>query len=735
MPDPHKCWFRCKTNRKTWRRHRGLVDRLSAVGVLVPFFFSRRSDAIDVSFGGGCSNDCSGHGSCSDLQVQICQCYVGWAGRDCSQRLCPAATAWADYATAADTAHAALTECAGMGSGGTCSEHGRCTSMREAAEQVDYRNFFYEGTYDGWDADMIFGCACDPGYTGYDCSQRSCPYGPDPIDMTTADDVQIVDCTCPATCSGSILLSFMGQITREIPHDATAELVEFRLEELSTTIDVSVSFDGGNTALCSAAGTAASVTFLRPSVPRLSGVHWNLTAVNSTLASSGSSASPLVEVYSAGASSAVNASVGSVWGTVVDYECNRRGRCDRTSGLCLCYEDFGSSDGTGGEGSVGDCGYVNSSSLPTDCSAVIPSWDLTATAAACSGAGTCSGSSDLLCECDSGYGGWACDLMTCPNSTAWFDEAVDGVGHAAGTTCANGGTCEGSDGTCTCATGLFEGLACDLMQCVSNCSTLGLCHTMAELAANSFDYQRQPQAWSYSLWDADMVTGCDCNRSLAVDNALSLNSTTFRGPYAFADTDSFGYDCSLARCPRGDDPLTAGVNEVQRISCIGGFGTFTLAFRGAETVELQYDASADDVEAALGALSTLRNVAVTFEDDDVTTACAVPAASMLVEFITETGDLPILVAEFSNLFESSALSSLAAAGVMSVTEVTAGTREDVECAAHGVCDTSIGRCSCYVGYQSADDNGTAWGNRGDCGWRNDAQTELYRGAGRADPMS
>ena len=31
-----------------------------------------------------------------------------------------------------------------------------------------------------WDADRLFGCLCDDGYQGYDCSQRTCPRGDDP---------------------------------------------------------------------------------------------------------------------------------------------------------------------------------------------------------------------------------------------------------------------------------------------------------------------------------------------------------------------------------------------------------------------------------------------------------------------------------------------------------------------------------------------------------------------------
>lgn len=45
-------------------------------------------------------------------------------------------------------------------------------SMREAAALIDGDNLEFEGVYDGWDADMIYGCLCDEGWEGYDCSLR-----------------------------------------------------------------------------------------------------------------------------------------------------------------------------------------------------------------------------------------------------------------------------------------------------------------------------------------------------------------------------------------------------------------------------------------------------------------------------------------------------------------------------------------------------------------------------------
>jgi len=50
--------------------------------------------------------------------------------------------------------------------------------------------------YATWDFDKVFGCKCDGGYTGYDCSERSCPTGDDPMtrDRTQVHDTQVFSC-------------------------------------------------------------------------------------------------------------------------------------------------------------------------------------------------------------------------------------------------------------------------------------------------------------------------------------------------------------------------------------------------------------------------------------------------------------------------------------------------------------------------------------------------------------
>lgn len=80
-----------------------------------------------------CPNHCNAHGTCDkyarcdpfalfSLQFGVditnfsrrCTCDEGYQGADCSERICPFGLAWADPATAIDTAHASA-ECSNRG--------------------------------------------------------------------------------------------------------------------------------------------------------------------------------------------------------------------------------------------------------------------------------------------------------------------------------------------------------------------------------------------------------------------------------------------------------------------------------------------------------------------------------------------------------------------------------------------------------------------------------------------
>jgi len=194
-------------------------------------------------YGGGCPQACNGHGRCVGSRIDNlaheegheCMCHSGFTGVACNLRVCPAGPTWADPATAVSTAHKAGVECSGFGycnrqtgaclcrsgfEGAACNKlscpkgpnnmgideichgHGRCMTMAEAAITQDFVTLFEEIEYTNWDKDMIQGCVCGEGWTGYDCNQRMCPWGPDPRDVSAKDEIQVLDCQCPGTCSG-----------------------------------------------------------------------------------------------------------------------------------------------------------------------------------------------------------------------------------------------------------------------------------------------------------------------------------------------------------------------------------------------------------------------------------------------------------------------------------------------------------------------------------------------------
>ena len=69
-----------------------------------------------------------------------------------------------------------------------CSGHGMCLSMSQLSSYfVDINGNESPQIYGSipnnpltWDANRIFGCKCDEGFEGFDCSLRSCPLGDDP---------------------------------------------------------------------------------------------------------------------------------------------------------------------------------------------------------------------------------------------------------------------------------------------------------------------------------------------------------------------------------------------------------------------------------------------------------------------------------------------------------------------------------------------------------------------------
>lgn len=76
-----------------------------------------------------------------------------------------------------------------------CNNNGRCYSMRDLSIKTrnEYSESFLYSTI--WDAEKIQGCYCDYPYFGYDCSQRQCSKGDDPLTTSQINEVQLVTCT------------------------------------------------------------------------------------------------------------------------------------------------------------------------------------------------------------------------------------------------------------------------------------------------------------------------------------------------------------------------------------------------------------------------------------------------------------------------------------------------------------------------------------------------------------
>jgi hypothetical protein len=228
-----------------------------------------------------------------------------------------------------------------------CNGHGYCVSLRDAGTLKDDVNFFSTVAYSTmWDAERIFGCVCDAGYTGYDCSATICPFGDDPMTISQVDETQIIDCSATA---GSFTVRFRGQLTAPIQWNAIAqtsaesgsalgsgvgESLESKLKALTGIRGITATFLNSATQMCSTSGQATRVTFTH-----------NPGDVPDMIIDSSSVTAATVAVRVAGAASSISVSHTSQTGTKENVECSGRGLC--LNGICECFAGYGSSDGTG----------------------------------------------------------------------------------------------------------------------------------------------------------------------------------------------------------------------------------------------------------------------------------------------------------------------------------------------------------------------------------------------------
>ena len=419
------------------------------------------------------------------------------------------------------------------------------------------------------------------------------------------------------------------------------------------------------------------------------------------------------------------------------YECSNQGFCDRVAGQCVCnalvqggrlqYQAT-SSDGRGGPGDRGDCGYLQLLPSPQFCGAQ--------GAAACSGHGTCSSTTGGACSCYDGWLGMTCSVKQCPLGPAWFDEALTPTVAHQPAECSNMGICDRSTGTCTCRFG-FTGLACEVFDCPRDpfstvpCSGRGRCMSMTNIASELHGLQYgsasnpglYPQAWDGQQWYS-----CVCASKVSAGYA-PVGDPRYplvgpRGVISGFDAQSVplpgwsGYDCSQFNCPMGDATSPSnpagGVLEAQMVLCVNATSTaasnFTLSVFGERSLPILGSYGAAAIEAAIEYPPAVGNVSVTFPHarvDNITTACH-PRATVgfLVTFLTEFGDLPLMVPHVA-----------APSGVsVAVSEAVAGTNANLECGgpSMGVCDRTTGTCRCAPRQTSSNGTAAGRGGVGDC---------------------
>lgn len=269
--------------------------------------------------------------------------------------------------------------------------------------------------------------------------------------------------------------------------------------------------------------------------------------------------------------------------------------------------------------------------------------------------------------------------------------------------CGGRGLCDRSTGECKCFGG-FTGEGCRRTTCPNDCSGHGVCLT-DNTAFFRDGADANTNVWGDVIPDSEEVAGAD-----------TFGANWQRGKFqqCFCDRGYEGYDCSLRRCPHGDDPETSCDDElgadIQQFTCTQDSGPvdyFALTFEDQmggryHTRAIKFDsgssneANAESVQDALEALPNFAIPSVEVDFDglnfDVTFVDATTTGQQsLLGFSTsndcESGQQP-------KLGSSNGYSCDVSRNILTVEDY----KEQVECSNRGSCDRDSGICTCFSGY-------------------------------------
>jgi len=175
-------------------------------------------------------------------------------------------------------------------------------------------------------------CKCDPGFTGYDCAERLCPLGNDPLTVAlTTSQVQTI--TVTTAVSGEFLLTFedwRGETFKTWPL-AIASLSSNAVKEALVGLPnqavpgVTVTDSGGTPP------TVFQVTFTNnPGTNPIMGTE--------TTGCTAQGCQPVYTQIDAGSVGVAETTAAGADNERV--ECSARGSCDTAAGLCRCEKGY-----------------------------------------------------------------------------------------------------------------------------------------------------------------------------------------------------------------------------------------------------------------------------------------------------------------------------------------------------------------------------------------------------------
>ncbi|KAF1313845.1 hypothetical protein FI667_g16935, partial [Globisporangium splendens] len=230
-----------------------------------------------------------------------------------------------------------------------CYGHGQCMSIRQLSLEADVDSPLLRFDYgvdpnsaQTYDRDSVLGCKCDPGYEGYDCSQRSCPRGDDPATTGQVDEIQLLKCIATG---GTFQLLYRTSFSADIPFDATPSALRDILITSLHFEDVVVEYSVGQLA-CSPA-TATTKNVIKVTFPI---DHGDLPPLGAdTTSSTLSTATPPKGTIVLAENGATIDGFASQTGTRENAVCSNKGICNSELGLCMCTTGYGSNDSQGNQ--------------------------------------------------------------------------------------------------------------------------------------------------------------------------------------------------------------------------------------------------------------------------------------------------------------------------------------------------------------------------------------------------